>query len=130
MIKYPGEVLGYSHEYQAGSNCYDDQIILDSQKGGNHIRSSGIGLIDIRKENSSNVINITPSHNLTPKDIIHGIITKITKQQAYVNIVIPQEPSYKPALTFNGIIRHQDIRASLKDLITIPQAFQPGDIVK
>ena len=72
-------------------------------------------------------------NGLTPQlprvqDMIYGRVTKLSKQQAHVDILAIEERALEHS--FFGVIRMHDVRKHEIDRLKIDQCFLPGDIIK
>ncbi|KAH9460595.1 hypothetical protein MJO28_003721 [Puccinia striiformis f. sp. tritici] len=59
-----------------------------------------------------------------------GMITKVTKQQAHMSIMMVDDLPIPIGQEFQGVIRSQDVRQVDKDKVIIWDCYRPGDIVR
>ncbi|KNZ61228.1 hypothetical protein VP01_1432g2 [Puccinia sorghi] len=59
-----------------------------------------------------------------------GMITKVTKPQAHLSIMVVDDVPLPIGQEFQGAIRSQDVRQVDKDKVIISDCYRPGDIVR
>lgn len=108
---------------------------------------------------ASPIISVQPANSRAPRlprvnDIVLARVTRINPRQATVLILavgVPGDPSLDPktsrsdatseqvlppyhpqtpAQAYQALIRAQDVRATEKDKVRIPDSFRPGDVVR
>ncbi|EFP86666.1 exosome 3'-_5 exonuclease subunit ski4 (Csl4) [Puccinia graminis f. sp. tritici] len=123
----PGQELITSDEsqpsatYQCGPGTFERQGKVYASVVGQPVRNAGT----ISVECSSRCAKVP-----VVGTIVIGMITKVTKPQAHVSIIMVDDLPLPVGQELQGAIRSQDVRQVDKDKVIIWDCYRPGDIVR
>ncbi|KAA1091456.1 exosome 3'-_5 exonuclease subunit ski4 (Csl4), variant 2 [Puccinia graminis f. sp. tritici] len=123
----PGQELITSDEsqpsatYQCGPGTFERQGKVYASVVGQPVRHAGT----ISVECSSRCAKVP-----VVGTIVIGMITKVTKPQAHVSIIMVDDLPLPVGQELQGAIRSQDVRQVDKDKVIIWDCYRPGDIVR
>ncbi|PLW06816.1 hypothetical protein PCANC_28315 [Puccinia coronata f. sp. avenae] len=123
----PGQELIVSDEsqpsatYQCGPGTFERQGKIYASIAGRPVRNAG-------------TISVECSSRCTKVPIVGttviGMITKVSKPQAHVSIMMVDDLPLPIGQEFQGAIRSQDVRQVDKDKVIMWDCYRPGDIVR
>ncbi|KAI8459351.1 hypothetical protein BY996DRAFT_6791009 [Phakopsora pachyrhizi] len=126
-IVFPGQQLFSLQEsqpnpsYQLGEGVHERDGVIYASIIGKPIRDgSTVSVVSSIRSSPVPVVGT----------IVTGTITKISKPQAYVSIIMIEDSPLPIGHEFPGVIRSQDVRQLDKDRVVISDCFRPGDIVR
>lgn len=122
-ITIPGERLGSKSEFDNGEGTYVRNGFIYSKLCGQKntvTEDSGKSVISVARNSG---------HNMVPEvnSIAMCKVTNSNPRFCKATILAVGGVSLKG--TFKGIIRKEDVRATLKDQVKMYESFRPGDIV-
>ncbi|KAF2432474.1 hypothetical protein EJ08DRAFT_630772 [Tothia fuscella] len=123
----PGQTLAASSKYSPGPGTH----LISSQ-----ITSSLLGPSDSKKNTitpkSTPILSIQRPSNSPPQPSVntqvYARITRLERLQARCDIVVVSD--IVAPLPLRGILRSQDVRATEKDKVKLPECFVVGDIIR
>ncbi|KAH0590592.1 Exosome complex component csl4 [Termitomyces sp. J132] len=92
------------------------------------VRASLVGIP--RNHASTLTISRPRPHPPAPNSVVLGSITRLSPLQAMLAITVVDGVPLPPGEEFTGVIRTQDVRATEKDRVKIPDCFRGGDVVR
>ena len=136
-IAHPGQVLGLSTKYSAGSGTH-------AQDGQVYASLAGAPAVDgaskpptlsipclLPSPSSSQVPSINISNkNTLPRvgSIVLGKVTRCMMKQVNVAILVVDEQVC--ADEWSGVVRKEDVRATEKEKVVIGEGFRVGDLIR
>ena len=118
----PGEEITTSSEnITLGGGTYE-------HKG--KVYASLVGRVS-RKNNTIWVEASSSRKSLVPSigSLVTGVITRVTPRMSKMDIMCVNGTALPEGASFSGMIRAQDVRATLVDSVEMYKCFRPGDIV-